>query len=257
VENREPALRAILLGASNLKAALPALIGGVRQRAGEPVEVLAACGHGRSYGTWSRFLFVRRLPGIAGCGLWRELERRPPRRTLALVTDVGNDLVYGASAEAIAGWVEVCLDRLVRQEAEIVLTLLPLSRLEKLSPWQVRLAVSLLFPGRPAPWPGLLERARELDGRLRRMGEERGARLVEPEASWYGADPIHLRRSVRRQVWDGVLSLGLPDEGVTHPPAPQPHIPLFGAAELRLFGAALRTPQPAVRLPDGTSVALY
>ena len=255
MEHREPALRAIFLGASNLKAALPALIGGVRQKAGGPVEVLAACGHGRSYGTWSRFLFVRRLPGIAGCGLWQELETRPPRRTLALVTDVGNDLVYGASVEAIAGWVEVCLDRLVRHEAEIVLTLLPMPRLEKLSAWQVRLAVSLLFPGRPAPWPGLLERARELDERLRRIGGERGARLVEPEASWYGADPIHLRRSVRRQVWDGLLSLGSPEAGSQK--AVRTRIPPFGAAELRLFGATRCTPQPSVRLTDGTSVALY
>jgi len=257
VEHREPALRAILLGASNLKASLSPLISGVRRKAGGPVEVLAACGHGRSYGTWSRFLFVRRLPGIEGCGLWQELDRRPPRRTLALVTDVGNDLVYGVSAEAIAGWVEACLDRLVRQEAEIVLTLLPLPRLEKLSAWQVRLAVSLLFPGRPAPWPGLLARARELDGRLRRIGREHGARIVEPEASWYGADPIHLRRSVRRQVWDDVLSLGLPEAALRSQMAVRPRIPSFGAAELRLFGAVLRTPQPAVHLPDGTSVALY
>jgi len=258
VAHREPVLRAILLGASNLKASLPTLIDGIRQRAGGPVEALAACGHGRSYGTWSRFLFVRRLPGIAGCGLWQALDERPASRTLALVTDVGNDLVYGVGAGEIAGWVEACLDRLARHRAEVVLTLLPLARLERLSPWQVRLAVSLLFPGRPAPWPGLLERARELDEMLRRMGRQRGVRLVEPEAAWYSHDPIHLRRSVRTQVWDRVLSLGLPDAGAPDRPAPaRSSIPSFGAAELRLFGATLRTAQPAVRLPDGTTVALY
>lgn len=256
--DREPALRAVLLGASNLKASLPFLLGGLRQRAGGPVEALVACGHGRSYGAWSRFLLVRRLPGIVGCGLWRELDERPRRRTLALVTDIGNDLVYGAGAGEIAGWVEACLDRLARHRAEIVLTLLPLPRLERLSLWQVRLAVSLLFPGRPAPWPGLLDGARELDERLRRLGRERGVRLVEPEAAWYGLDPIHLHRSVRRQVWDGVLSLALPDRGAVHrPAAARPRIPLLGAAELRLFGISRRTSQPAVRLDDGTTVALY
>jgi len=258
VANREPVLRAIFLGASNLKASLPDLVSGVRQRAGGPVEAFAACGHGRSYGSSSRFLFVRRLPGIAGCGLWRELEGAPPRRTVALVTDVGNDLVYGARAEEIAAWVEACLDRLAHQQAEVMLTLLPLPRLVKLSPWQVRLAVAILFPGRPAPWPGLLDRARELDERLRRMGRERGVRLVEPEAAWYGIDPIHLRRRVRRQVWDRVLSLGLPEADATHrQTAVRPRIPPWGAAELRLFGATLRTAQPAVRFPDGTTVALY
>lgn len=259
--HREPVLRAILLGASNLKASLPVLLTGLRQRAGGPVEALAACGHGRSYGTWSRFLFVRRLPGIAGCGLWRSLEGLPSRRgtgdirTVALLTDAGNDLVYGVSPREIASWIETCLGRLARQKAETVITLLPLPRLEKLTPWQVRLAVSLLFPGRPAPWPGLLDHARELDDWLRRLGREHGARLVEPQAAWYGLDPIHLRRSVRRQVWDDVLSLWLPE--AAGPPLRRPRIPWIGAEELRLGGITLRTPQPAVLLEDGTTVGLY
>lgn len=253
---REPALRAILLGASNLKISLPSLLAGLRQRAGGPVEALAACGHGRSYGAWSRYLFVRRLPGIAACGLWPVLEALPPRRTLALLTDAGNDLVYGASPEEIAGWIGTCLDRLSRHRAETVLTLLPLPRLEKLTPWQVRLAVSILFPGRPAPWPGLLDRARDLDDRLRRMGERYGIRLVEPEAAWYGLDPIHLRRKVRQQVWHHVLSLWFPNP-LPGSPCRRPRIPWFGAEETRLGPLSLRTAQPALRLGDGTTVSFY
>jgi hypothetical protein len=259
VAHGEPALRAILLGASNLKISLPPLLAGLRQRAGGPVEALVACGHGRSYGAWSRFLFVRRLPGIAGCGLWAALEASPPRRDVrrvALLTDAGNDLVYGASPEEIAGWMETCLDRLARHEAETVLTLLPLPRLEKLTPWQVRLAVSLLFPGRSAPWPGLLDRARDLDGRLRRLGERHGVRLVEPEAAWYGVDPIHLRRKIRQQVWDQVLSLWFPDPPVGSPDR-RPRIPWFCAEEVRLGPLGLRTAQPALRLRDGTTVSFY
>jgi hypothetical protein len=258
VADHEPGLRAILLGASNLKAALPTVLEGIRRKAAGPTEALVACGHGRSYGTWSRFLFVRRLPGIAGCGLWRALEGRPPLRTLALITDVGNDLAYGAGVVEIAGWVEACLDRLAHHQAETVLTLLPLARLEKLSAWEVRLAASLLFPGRPAPWPGLLERAQELDARLRRMGRERGAHLVEPEAAWYGRDPIHLHRRARPGVWDRVLSLWPTDPGAPgRSAAGRVRIPLLGTEELRLHGFILRTPQPAVRLEDGTTVALY
>lgn len=252
----EPALRAILLGASNLKIALPSLLGGLRQRAGGPVEVLTACGHGRSYGTWSRFLYVRRLPGIAGCGLWPALERLPPRRSVALLTDIGNDLVYGATPGEIAGWIGTCLDRLAPHGAETVLTLLPLPRLEKLTPRQVRLAVAILFPGRPAPWPGLLDRARDLDGRLRKMGEQYGARLIEPEAAWYGLDPIHLRRQVRRQVWDGVLSMWFP-EAPAVPPGHRQRIPWFCAEEVRLGPMNLRKAQPALRIGDGTTVSLY
>jgi hypothetical protein len=252
----EPVQRAILLGASNLRISLPFLLDQVQRRAGGPVETLAACGHGRSYGLWSRFLLVRHLPGIAGCGLWRELGGRPPLPTFALLTDVGNDLLYGAGAGEVAAWVEACLDRLVHSPSlEIVMTLLPLRCLERLTGPQVRLAAALLFPGREVPWPALLDRARELDERLRRIGREHGARLVEPEAAWYGLDPIHLRRRCRREVWTRILSPGAagPERGV----AGARRIPLLGAAESRFFGVALRRPQPAIHLEDGSTVALY
>jgi hypothetical protein len=244
--------RAILLGASNLRISLPFVLDRLRRRAGGPVEVFTACGHGRSYGTWSRFLGVRRLPGISGCGLWRELGRRPLLPIFALVSDPGNDLVYGAGVKQVAGWVESCLDRL-GSETEIVMTLLPLARLERLSPWQVRMAVSLLFPGRSAPWPSLLERARELDEQLRRIGREHGARLVEPEAEWYGLDPIHPRRSRRWEIWARAIPLG----PAGPPPSGRLQIPLFAAEETRILGLSLHRLQPVVRLAEGTTVAFY
>lgn len=252
----EPATRVILLGASNLKIALPPLLAGLQRRAEGPVEVLAACGHGRSYGTWSRYLFLRHLPGIAGCGLWPALGARPSGRTLALVTDAGNDLVYGTSPREIAGWMETCIQRLADQEAETVLTLLPLHRLEKLTARQVRLAAALLYPGRPVPWPGLLDRARDLDGRLRKLGEVWNVRIVEPAEEWYGLDPIHLRRRVRRRVWDEVISPWFPNDPLRSLPRPR-RIPWLGAEEVRLGGLRLRTPQPSLRLGDGMTVSLY
>lgn len=248
-----PGSRAVLLGASNLRISLPFILERLRRRAGGPVEVLAACGHGRSYGTWSRFLGVRRLPGITGSGLWRELGRRPPLPTFALVADAGNDLVYGAGVAQTAAWVEGCLDRLTSPGTEIVITLLPLARLERLSSLQVRLAVSLLFPGRDAPWPALLEQARELNERLRRIGRERGARLVAPEAEWYGVDPIHPRRSRRREIWNRAIPVGLGSDPSSKPP----RIPLFAAEETRILGLSLRRSQPAVHLDDGTTIAFY
>ena len=250
--------RAVLLGASNLRASLPLVVNLLRRRCGGPVEVLAACGHGRSYIAWSRFLGIRHLPGIAGCGLWQALEDRPSRPTLALLTDAGNDLVYGAEVPEIVRGIAACLERLAARQARVVLTLLPLARLERLSPWEVRLAVALLFPGRRAPWPALLERARELDERLRRLGREHGVRIVEPEASWYGIDPIHLRRGRRREVWERLTGDAGAADGASPAAGPvQFRIPLLGAETLRLAGRTLQTSQPAVHLPDGTTVALY
>jgi hypothetical protein len=248
-------LRVVLLGASNLKKGFPKVLARLRGAAPGPVEVLAALGHGRSYGTWSRLAWVRLLPGIVHCGLWEELERRPRLPTVALVTDVGNDLLYGAPVPAIAGWVGTCLERLARQETEIILGLLPLASLEKVSPVRYHLVRQILFPGRrAAPWSAMLDSARELNEWLRRLGLEHGARLVEPSPSWYGIDPIHVRRSMRSQAWNQILD---------HPLLPGKgelaggRLPLFGAAELRLFGVPLRNPQPVCRFKDGSTVALY
>lgn len=256
-----PGLRAILLGASNLAMALPRVVDGLRLRAGGPVHVLAACGHGRSYGMWSRFLFARGLPGIADSGLWRELDGLPLLPTVALVTDVGNDLLYGEDAATVASWVDACLDRLARRRAEIVLTLLPLSILETLTPRRYLVARSILFPGRTVPWPRLLAEARDLDARLRRIGTERGVRLLEPAASWYGIDPIHVRRSRRQEAWNLVLSswplVSTELSERESSPAGRCRLPAFGTAHFRLFGADLRRPQPALRLDDGTTLSLF
>lgn len=244
-------LRVVFLGASNVKMGFPQIL----SRLPGPVEVLAALGHGRSFGTWSRLAWVRQLPGILQCRIWEELERRPPLPTVAVVTDVGNDLLYGAPVRTIEGWVRTCLERLARHEAELVLALLPLASLENVSAFRYHLARSILFPGRRAvSWSAMLESARELNHRLRSLGLEHGARIVEPSPSWYGIDPIHVRRKMRSEAWTEILR---------HPRLAgggelrAGRLPLFGAAELKLFGRTLRNPQPVCRFKDGSTVALY
>lgn len=250
------ALRAVVLGASNLTIHLPAVLAHLCRGTGGPVEVLAACGHGRSYGDWSRLLWMRGLPGIRGCGLWAGLARRPSMPTLALVTDVGNDLGYGASAATIAGWVADCVERLSSERAKIVLTLPPLETFQRLPAWQFHAARTLLFPGRRIVRRALLAEAEELCRRLRRLAEESGAVLVEPELAWYGIDPIHLRRSAAPRAWETILG------GWDLPPRPGRGRPfrlprLLLAEELRLFGRPVSRPQPCWTSPDGTALSLY
>lgn len=252
-----PAVRAILLGASNLKVGLPRAVDFLRRRMGA-VEALTACGHGRSYGAWSRFLFVRRLPGILDCGLWRALDSRPELPTVGLVTDVGNDLAYGETLDRVAGWVAACLDRLSKRESLTILTLLPLASLEKLSPARFTAARSLLFPGRDISWPVLLDRAQRLDTVLRRLGRDWGAFVVEPELDWYGIDPIHVRRSRREAAWEKTLEPWGPYMPKPGPGVLQPwRAPAFGAHEYRLLNSERRTPQPVRRLADGTTLEMY
>lgn len=266
-----PAARFVLLGASNLKMGFPAFLRALRRRAGGPVEVLAALGHGRSYGAWSRILCLRWLPGILDCGLWRELERRQlarrqlarrPPPTYALLTDIGNDIGYGERVETLLGWLDACLARLSGHGAEVVLTRLPRARIDRLTPRQVRLAHRLFFPLRPIDPAQLLDGVRRLDDGLPALAAGHGARLLEPRPAWYGLDPIHIRRRLRSRAWEeiaGRFSLG----GAGEPPprlrpAATRGFPGLRAEEVRLFYALrLHTPQPAYRFRDGSTVSLY
>lgn len=258
-----PVARFVLLGASNLKMGFPAVFEALHRRAGGPVELLGALGHGRSYGTWSRILFIRWLPGITGCGLWDELDRRPPMPTYALLTDVGNDLGYGQEAETVLAWVESCLERLAGHDALVVMTPLPRARIDRLTRWQVRLTHRLFFPFRPVDPDQLLRRVRRLDRGLRRLGEAHGARLAEPDPAWYGLDPIHIRRRLRRRAWGEIADhFSLPGPAAGEPPPPRivrtRGFPGLRSQEVRLFHALrLHTPQPAYRYRDGSTVSLY
>lgn len=254
-----PVLRAVLLGASNLKMGLPAVVRRLRAAAGGPVEILAACGHGRSYIQWSRIFFgARALPAIVECGLWEALSGRPPLPTLALVMDVGNDLLYGPGTAEIATGFAACLERLTALGAEVVAMTLPMVSLDKVSPLRYHAARTLLFPGRGEPWPALLERARDLDRRCRRSAAEQRARLVEPQEAWYGIDPIHFHGRRRRQAWDSILASWTDRaSGTSRAAAFRVRVPRLGAEDMRLCGVWRTTLQPACRLPEGSTVSLY
>src|SRR5262249_48210012 len=117
--------RVIALGASNLTRGLPALVSTARELGGARGRGVAAPGPGRSYGARSRVL-ARSLPGILHSGLWTRLESLPAVPARGLITDVGNDILYGSPPEEVLAWVEECVSRLRRYTTDIVLTGLPL-----------------------------------------------------------------------------------------------------------------------------------
>lgn len=233
---------------------------------GAPLDVYCARGHGRSYGEWSRVL-GRSLPGILGCDLWSALERERSCETFGVLADIGNDLVYGAPVATLRGWVEQCLERLQWHQARSVLVLPPRERLERLRPWEYRVARALLFPGRSLAFGEALARVRALEGELRSLCRQCGVAVVAPLRGWYGVDPIHLRRQVAGAAWLEVLGTLFRQDGAGGELRPQrcASLPLARRCQLRmgrpsewrLFGLRLRSTQPWARLKDGSRVSLY
>ncbi len=252
--------RVVLLGASNLTKGIDSVLAAAQMHWGGPLEVLTALGHGRSYGRDSRVL-GRQLPGIIECGLWDGLAASPPGQTAALVTDIGNDLLYGYPVEMIAEWIDQCLDRMVALGARTVVTRLPLSSFDRLTPARFRLLRALLFPNSRMELAELERRAHQLDAHVTTAARRRGFTLVAHREVWYGIDPVHIRWRHRAAAWREILAPWSAPHGPSTPRrgsltrlvylrSRRPHY-------RRFWGREQRAAQPVARLADGTTVSIY
>ena len=249
-------VRVVALGASNLTRGFHAIVSTARSAWGPEVQILAALGHGRSYGVSSRVAF-RTLPGILESGLWRTLESLPQVSTRALVTDVGNDIVYGYSAGQTLAWVDDALNRLQRFTRDIVLTDLPLASIQRLSQTKFLVFRSVLFPSSRLSLAEVLEKTKQINAGLAELAATYSARFFRLNPSWYGFDPIHIRPSLWRSAWQEILGArfeagvgsGSLFEGL--------RLYLMPSERRRLFGIEQFTPQSGVALPKGGRIWLY
>jgi hypothetical protein len=219
MENRpRPAARFVILGASNVARAISTIVETARLcHDCDPLEILAAFGHGRSFGLTTR-VAGRTLPAILHCRLWDALARGhgsgglgpsasswssglAPLPTSALVTDIGNDILYGVAPRQIARWVERCVVRLIERGADVAMTRLPLDSIHSLGEVRYWAARTVLFPRCKLELHAALDLAAELDARMVELARTLDVTLVEHERDWYGLDPIHIRMSQWRIAW--------------------------------------------------------
>jgi hypothetical protein len=218
--------------------------------------VLAALGHGRSYGAPSRFVF-RTLPGILKSGLWTELERRPPLATRGLVTDVGNDILYGFSVERTLAWVEEVLVRLGRVTNDIVLTDLPLASIHRLSNLEFLAFRSALVPSCRLSLTQVIDRSECLNEGLEKLAATHDTKLVRLDPAWYGFDPIHVRPSLWRPAWQQILGVQPPAKSNRGSAVESVKLYLLRPERRWMFGVEQFTEQSGVELQSGGRVWLY
>lgn len=253
--------RIVALGASNLTRGFHTVVATARSMAGPEVEVVAALGHGRSYGMASR-LFVRTLPGILESGLWQRLEVLPAAPTRALVTDVGNDVLYGMPADRIVTWVDEVVARLQRITEDIVLTDLPLARARRLSRLGFLAFRSVVVPQCRLSLAEVLDTAERVNEGLEAIAAARGVRFFRLKPEWYGADPIHIRPSLWQSAWREILQSGASNGGPVMPMTEASRREALRLYLMRperqwLFGREQFTPQHGIHLAPGGRVWLY
>ena len=248
--------RVVALGASNLTRGFQTVVSTARALWGPDVEVLAALGHGRSYGAPSRFI-ARTLPGILKSGLWTELEQRPQKATRGLVTDVGNDILYGFSVERTLGWVEETLVRLRCLTQDIVLAGLPLASVRRLSNVRFLAFRSVLVPSCRLSLAQVVERAEQVNEGLVTLAGTYGARFFRLDPAWYGLDPIHIRPSCWRPAWQQILGIQHQEHSWSRSAIESVKLYCMRPERRWLFGREQVTPQSGVALRAGGHVWLY
>lgn len=247
--------RIILLGASNLTLSLRLTIQVMQQRLDSPSEVLAAVGHGRAYGICSSIM-RRKLPGILDSGLWTQLAASEPLPSYALLTDIGNDILYELLPEQILSSIERCIDQLQQQSAQIVLTNLPLASIESLTEKRYLFFRNIFYPFCQLPRDITVRRARELHAGLVALAARKAIMLYEQNPHWFGPDGIHVDYWKRQAFYQNVARC-------FHSPKPEivkvdpvslawQQRPTF--AFKTLFGYDLYCPQPSGLLANGSSV---
>ncbi|WP_197530883.1 hypothetical protein [Bythopirellula polymerisocia] len=182
-------------------------------------------------------------------------------RTIAFVTDVGNDLAYEAPAEAVLEWVTACVVRLQSHQAQVVLTSLPITPLERLSQMRFRVLRGLLFPKCRLKLVDFLERAQELNEGLLKLAGSRKITIFTVPNAWYGLDPIHPRRRFLTQMWRELFVLS----DASLPVSLKPEFSLPLALYLRCLSAPNNHSKARdeshsfkrVKLFDGTRIMLY
>ena len=253
------ARRAVLIGASNLTRGMATSLKTVQTIWQPPVEILVAAGLGRSYGLTSRIL-GRSLPSILTCGLWERLEQGPSLPTTALLTDVGNDLLYGASVKQLVRWVETCIERLMPACNPIVMARLPLVSLARLSDFKYAMMRRLLFPSSRLTREQTVARAAEVDLQLADLAEKHGILTVQPAIDWYGFDPIHIRRSYYETAWSCLLQGWEPKKELSSVKASwfqRWRLRFQRPLQRHFFGRRQSRNQPSVFFENGSTVSFY
>lgn len=181
--------------------------------------------------------------------------------TAALVTDIGNDLMYGASVEEILDWVHLVLTQLNQIQAKVVVSLLPMGSITTLSPARYKILRRLLFPGCRLELDVALQPARALNDQLKKLCENLGCCSVEHHPDWYGYDPIHIKRRHWVQVWTTFMAPWVESRPAVRVPKTsfRRRIYLWSLVPERrwIFGFKQERWQPAGKLPDGSLISLH
>jgi len=197
----------IFLGASNLARGYGALADClIHCLSPDPVEILHALGPGRGYSAEGG-IFNITYPPIGSSGILESAKRRKEkaRKVIALITDIGNDIMYGVPAPEITACLGTLLQKLNALEAEVFIHPIPLDFSKDVSERQFRILRSIFYPHSRIDYLKAKEAVALVNGFLR---DRAGGRihLLPSAKDFCGVDKIHYSIFRSHKAWSRVAN---------------------------------------------------
>ena len=195
----------ILLGASNLARASYGLMNCLtRCLSPRPVEFLHALGPGRAYITEGGILSAV-YPPILNCGILNVAKdkSKSKRMIVALVTDIGNDIMYGVSAEKIILGLKTLFNTMEEIGASVLTTTIPVDLEQDVGKFYFLILRRIFFRKSRVEYHEAASAVRTINQFIKESENEKITVLKEM-GPFCGVDKIHYRLSTSHRAWSYV-----------------------------------------------------
>jgi hypothetical protein len=199
-------LLCLLLGASNLARANKGFVNYLeRCLHPRPIHFLNALGPGRGYCVPGGILNIV-YPPIGDCGILDAARIAKSSHVIALVTDIGNDIMYDIPAGQIIDKLDKLFGDLRRLDADILATIIPQFLENEMDAYQFRCLRTVFFPKSRVEMPAATAAVREINRFLRSEADDR-ITLITGLEDFYWFDKIHFSPLKMHKAWNKIAQV--------------------------------------------------
>ena len=197
----------ILLGASNLARCFDGLKNCIKRcLSPRPTNFIHAMGPGRGYVIRGGILNATYLP-IISCGIFEAIQdiRKPNQKVIALITDIGNDIMYGVPPDKIIGGLQYIFDALGEFETNIYITSIPVDLKNDISEFYFRILRKIFFPKSATKYSQTLKTIEDIN-KFIHHSSNKNITVISDMLQFCGVDKIHYSLLKSSAAWSYIAN---------------------------------------------------
>ncbi len=169
-------------------------------------EFLNALGPGRGFcARGGMFNFT--YPPIQDCRILEAAKKKSCDNRAVLITDIGNDLMYGVSADTLIESLDSLINRALQWDAEIFLTSIHVNLKKDVSQTTFLILKSFFYPGSSITYEETDLFIIKVNGYLKKKAEQNErVHLISGMESFAGGDKIHYSLLKTHSAWEKVAN---------------------------------------------------